>query len=78
MEYKTKDINIASVLLCYGANLVRVEKDINKDNKASFFVFTGNIDFEKRVKEYWADELLVNPKELLYKFKEVKNRLYTQ
>lgn len=78
MEYKTKDINIASVLLCYGAILLRIEKDINKDNKASFFVFVGNTNFEKIVKDYWGDELLVNPKELLYKFKEVKNRLYTQ
>lgn len=76
MEYKTKDIYIASVLLCYGASLVRVEKDLNKDNKASFFVFTGNVDFEKIVREYYADELRVNPKELHSKFKEVKNRLY--
>lgn len=76
MEYKTKDLNIATIMAYYGANLIRVEKDANLDSKAKFFIFSGNIDFEAIEKKYWEGELEVEPKRLLFILKEVKSRLY--
>lgn len=76
MEYKTKDMNLAAIMLYFGATLVEVFKDPAKDKRALYFLFTGNIDFAGIEKDYWNQELTVEPKKLFWVLKEIKNRLY--
>ena len=78
MEYKTKDMNIATIMLYFGAILSRIEKDPNRDNRAMYFYFSGNIDFAGIEKDYWNQELTVEPKKLFFHLKDVKNRLYNK
>jgi len=78
MDYKTKDMNFATVLVYFGATLLKVEKDPNKTTKASWFIFTGNTDFAGLEADYWKQELLVEPKRFYYAQRDVKNRLYNQ
>jgi hypothetical protein len=74
--YKTKDMNLATVFLYFGAKLLKIEKDPLRDARASFFVFEGNIDFEGIEADYWKQELLVEPKRFFYTLKDIKGRLY--
>lgn len=78
MEYSTKDLYLATIMLYFGATLSKVEKDPQKDGRALFFNFTGNIDFEGIERDYWQQELAVEPKKLFYTLKEMKGRLYTK
>lgn len=78
MEYKTKDMNIATIMMYFGAILTTIEKDPNRDSRALYFHFTGNIDFAGIEKDYWDQLLMVEPKKLFFHLKDVKNRLYNK
>lgn len=85
-EYKTKDVYLASTLIAFGYKNYRIERN----GRQCYFIFDPYIisppkepiDFtpvsflELQVDEYWAGNLLLDPKELFNAFKELKNRMY--
>jgi len=76
MEYKTKNFYLSVILLYLGAELVHIEEDENNKKRASYFVFTGNFDYENIEKQYYGKELKVEPNKLFFCFKELKTRLF--
>ncbi len=82
-EYSTKDIYLASTLIALGYKWYRIEKN----GRQCYFIFdAANVDsppetppkvsLESEIDNYWAGNLLVDPKELFNAFKELKARIY--
>jgi rubredoxin len=82
-EYSTKDIYLASTLIAIGYKWYRIEKN----GRQCYFIFdissvdppkgtSPNTFFETEVDDYWAGNLLVDPKQLFNAFKELKARIY--
>lgn len=72
--YKTKNLNIASYLLV--TQKVQFIK-VNKENpKEMWFLFSDPQTCTKLEKQFWMDEALVSPKQLLYALNELKDRMF--
>lgn len=73
-NFNTSDFVIASTLICFGFNLV----ELDKSNKSRIiFSFEKNSKIEKTVKEFWENKLTVNPKLFFNAQKELKTRMYS-
>lgn len=71
--YSTKDIYIASTLIALGHQ----RYDLIKNGRIFYFEFddeNGEIPLE--VDEYWAGNLLLDPKSIFTAWKELKTRMY--
>ena len=74
LQFETKDIFIASVLLTLGQKLIRVDK---KDPRSALFCFQRDSKTEAIIESYWARDLKLIPQSLFSAFKEIKQRLYS-
>lgn len=70
--YSTKDIYIASTLIVLGHQ----RYDLIKNGRIFYFEFDDDGKIPEEVDEYWAGNLLVDPKALFTAFKELKTRMY--
>jgi len=81
--YKTKDIYLASTLLCLGYSIDELQKE-EVDGKTTFyFIFSDpNIDknghnkIREDVDRYWKNEVMVEARSLYTAFREIKDRMY--
>ncbi|GAQ26037.1 DUF5659 domain-containing protein [Tepidanaerobacter syntrophicus] len=71
-EYRTKSINIATVLLTQGVKLKRVEGDREK-----YFVFEDTEDRPKIIQDFINKELKVNINDFLNNQKNLKNLIFS-
>jgi hypothetical protein len=81
--YKTKDIYLASTLLCLGYTIDELQETEEEGKKTFFFVFSDpNIDtnghdkIRADVDRYWKNEIMVDARSLYKAFREIKDRMY--
>ena len=77
-DYTTSDIYLSATL---SALNYRLEEITQEDNKFVFHFYKTNIKepsfaIALNADEYWAGNLLVDPKRLFSEFKEIKARMY--
>ena len=70
--YKTKDLQIASILVTSGFNIVKLERS----GKICFFIFKNTFDLKNALIDYWNGALRVDPKLLFIAYRELKNRIF--
>ena len=70
--YSTKDIYIASTLIALGHQ----RYDLIKNGRIFYFEFDDDGKIPLEVDEYWAGNLLIDPKSLFTAWKELKTRMY--
>ena len=72
-DFSTKDIYLAATLLTIGYSYYTLKKE----DRIFYFIF-DNPDgkIELQVDEYWAGNILVDPKALFNSFRELKGRMY--
>lgn len=71
-EYRTKSINIATVLLTEGIKLKRVE-----GGREKYFVFEDTEDRLRIIQDYINRELKVNVNDFLNNQKNLKNLIFS-
>jgi len=71
---KTQDLNLSAVLLTKGYELQSIFKgDLGK----ATFIFEDSPEIRGLIQGYWNNRVGVNPQELFYSLKQLKNRLYS-
>jgi len=77
-EYKTSDMGIATTLLYFGFELLRLEPHQERKNKKVFvFLESKEQPLEEFIMKYWNGELEVEPIKYFRVMKEIKARLYS-
>lgn len=74
MEYKTKDLYLATTLVALDYPLNKLEKE----GAIFFFVFPKDPKLESEIDRYWTGKLLIDPMKLFNAFKTLKARMYNQ
>lgn len=73
-EFSTFDLGLASVLVTFGYQLLKLEKSNPKKVK---FIFKREKDIEQIISDYWDDKLQLPAQTLLNNQKLLKNRIYS-
>lgn len=71
----TYDLALACALLTSG--LIMLDLDTSESLKAGF-VFHDDGALRERIKKYWNDQLVVNPRMYFNMLKDLKSRIYTR
>lgn len=73
--FHTTDINIASILMTLGFSL----QGVNKSNPNKIlFLFTDSSKIEKTINEFYARKIKVEPLELFYSQRLLKNIIFSR
>jgi len=71
--FTTSDLSLATTLMTDGFNLAELNRD---DPRRVGFVFEDSNDLKEAIKQYWNNELLVEPQAYFNNMKQLKNRMY--
>ena len=74
-EYKTTDLNIASILTTLEYTIKRLDRE---NSRRIIFVFQDEFEIQNVIGNYWADALSVNPRKLFDNQKMLKTRIYNE
>ena len=71
---KISELALCATLLYFDYKI----ESIDNQEKRSIFIFRKDKEIDKKVQDFWNDELLVNPKDYFICLKEIKSRLYSK
>lgn len=77
-KFVTSDIYLAATLCARDYTLLNIDKvgDRYSFNIENWSKNPINNEIQMEVDNYWAGNLLIDPKRLFYEFKQIKNRMY--
>lgn len=73
-NYKTNDFALAVTLLCYGFNILELDRT---NPRRVYFIYNQSEALESAVSDFWDNKLTVNPKTFLSTQKELKARVFS-
>lgn len=72
-DYQTSDFCIASTLLTFGGQLVKLDRT---NPRRIIFYISIDKDVDKILSDYWDNSLRVSPQDFFDAQKRLKNRMY--